>query len=386
MAKKQERPVAKRQKMDNDDDSNQSGVDANNQSSLMDKPQTPLVPILEYTTLVKIIVGPDNKTFYAYKELLCKKSAFFKAACEGAFKESNGTINLPEQDPTVVNYFIHWSCSGQLRGLYWSPEPTTTLTSLKKAAAKEREAAAQLLQYNPMNKVVSTEKRTELDLANYRDLPLQQLISLYIFADFAQVKGLKDAIVDAIIEGYGDPEPPGTTKAICIWNLKTDRPDWLVDPIKLINSAWEHLPAEAPLRRVLTNLFCDAVTQASGTRSVAILSKHCPILSHISFPICTFVIFASRYSRSVILKKVNYGRNLTIIRVKVRHTKPKQKTRAHHRSRVYKGYIAPVDGIPSKDVPIDSQAKRPYRVQMTDISDQEGKEQNAPDMDIGSRS
>ncbi|KAL8863496.1 MAG: hypothetical protein Q9178_000177 [Gyalolechia marmorata] len=274
MAKKQERPVTKRQKMDNDDDSSPSGVDANNQSSLTDRLHIPLLPILEYTNLVKIIVGPENKTFYAYKELLCRKSAFFKAACEGAFKESIGTIKLPDQDPTVVNYFIHWSCSGQLRGLYWSPEPTTILTSLKQAAAKERDAAAQLLHYNPSNKVVSTEKRTELDLANYRDLPLQQLISLYVFADFAQVKGLKDAVVDAIIEAYGDPERR-SIKAICIWNLQTDRPDWLADPVKLINSAWEQLPAEAPLRRVLTNLFCDAVTQASGTREETSLGPGC---------------------------------------------------------------------------------------------------------------
>ena len=283
MAKKKERPVAKRQKMDHDDDSNQSDVNANNQSSLTDKPQTPLVPMsvqsvvipphptdksfsLEYTTIVKIIVGPDNKTFYAYKELLCKKSAFFKAACEGAFKESNGTIKLPEQDPTVVNYFIHWACSGQLRGLYWSPEPPTTLMSLKKAAGEERDTAVYLLRYDSNNNHVPTEKQTELDLANYRDLPLQQLINLYIFADFAQVKGLKDAVVDAIIEAHGDPDPPRTTKAICIWNLQTDRPDWLMDPIKLINSVWEHLPAEAPLRGLLTNLFCDAVTQVSGTR------------------------------------------------------------------------------------------------------------------------
>ncbi|KAL8854928.1 MAG: hypothetical protein Q9221_000435 [Calogaya cf. arnoldii] len=251
MIKKEKQPDAKRRRLDTNDDSSRGDCHWDDH---------PLVPSFEYTTLVKITVGPE-KTFYAYKEQLCSKSDFFNAACHGAFQESNGTVDLPEQDPDIVNYFIHWISTGTLRGLY---NPTLTpkkLWQLKQAAAAEEPYR----HYN--DKDWSPKQKTALDMANYRDLPLQQLISLYTFADFAQVKGLKDAIIDAVVDAYGrNPVFGRFPKAICIWDLRPDKPDWLPDPIELINSAWEQLPADTPFRRVLTNLFCDAVSQISNTR------------------------------------------------------------------------------------------------------------------------
>ncbi|KAL8752503.1 MAG: hypothetical protein Q9199_005696 [Rusavskia elegans] len=263
-------PDAKRQKTDNDDDASQSGSHDNDLRLSKDKTQNRLVPSAEYTALIKITVGPEKKTFYAYKEPLCRKSEFFKAACQGAWQESKGAINLPEQDPTVVDYFIHWICTGQLRGLYSPAEPTATISSLKRAAAAAGAAIPDFKRRcgytNGDLEKVWTEKQTALDLANYRDLPLQQLVSLYTLADFAQVKGLKDAIVDAVVEAYGNPDAAVAKKPICFWNLVADRPDWLVDPIGLINSVWQKLPTDDKFGQVLVNIFVDAVSQASGTR------------------------------------------------------------------------------------------------------------------------
>ncbi|KAL8876534.1 MAG: hypothetical protein Q9198_005287, partial [Flavoplaca austrocitrina] len=235
-----------------------------------------------YSAIVKITVGPEGKTYHAYEEPLCRKSDFFNAACRGASRKINGTIHLPEQDPAVVNYFIHWICTGQLRGLYNPSLTATALSKLKQAAA----TAAKDLSYYSHSKADSqyekiwTEKQTALNLANYRDLPLQQLVNLYAFADFAHVKGLKDAIVDAVVDAYGNPGRPRTAKPICFWDVIADRPDWLADPIKLINSAWEQLPADTPFRRVILNLYCDAFSPISGTRYATEL---CPAFSAAAF-------------------------------------------------------------------------------------------------------
>ncbi|KAL8889446.1 MAG: hypothetical protein Q9215_003281 [Flavoplaca cf. flavocitrina] len=251
-----QQPLAKRQKLDNDDDDSSETVSHDNDlSSSRPEPQDPLVPL---------------------------KSDFFNAACRGASRKINGTIHLPEQDPAVVNYFIHWICTGQLRGLYNPSLTATALSKLKQAAA----TAAKDLSYYLHSKADSqyekiwTEKQTALNLANYRDLPLQQLVNLYAFADFAHVKGLKDAIVDAVVDAYGNPGRPRTAKPICFWDVTADRPDWLADPIKLINSAWEQLPADTPFRRVILNLYCDAFSPISGTRYATEL---CPAFSAAAF-------------------------------------------------------------------------------------------------------
>ena len=279
MGTERQQPAAKRQKTDTD------GSHDNEPSSPKekDKCQTPLVPTCvenhwwrrdsielmeystEYTIQVKITVGLEKTTFYAYKDRLCRKSDFFQAAYHGAFQESNGTVHLPEQDPTVVEFFIHWVCTGELRGLYNSSLTMTALKSLKLAA----EDADRQLQYRPRDPEVIktwTEKQTALDLANYRDLPLQQLVGLYGFADFAQVKGLKDAIVDAVIEVYSNCTSiyAKRSKPISLWG--ENQPDCLPDPISLINSAWEKLPADDKLGKVLVNIFVDAISQVSGTR------------------------------------------------------------------------------------------------------------------------
>ncbi|KAI4217005.1 MAG: hypothetical protein LQ349_009082 [Xanthoria aureola] len=266
MTKGGQQPDAKRQKMDNDDDHNRIDSHENNHSLSKVKTENPVMPSSEYTTFIKLTVGPEKQTFYAYKERLCRKSDFFKAACHDAFQESQGAVDLPEQDPSIVEYFIHWICTGQLRGLY---VPTATISSLERAAAAANaDLSLFRISRDHTYRKKWAEKQQALDLANYRDLPLQHLVSLYTFADFAQVKGLKDAIVDAVVEAYGNPEAALSRKPDCFWNLVADRPDWLEDPIGLINSFWQKLPADDGFGRVLVNLFADAVSPASGT------SKH----------------------------------------------------------------------------------------------------------------
>ena len=236
----------------------------------------------EYSALVEITVGPEGKAYHAYEQPLRRKSDIFNAACRGPSPKTKGTIHLPEQDPAVVNYFIHWICTGQLRGLYNPSLTATALFKLKEAAATAAKDLSSYSRYRTDGEYEKnwTEKQTALNLANYRDLPLQQLVNLYAFADFAHAKGLKDAIVDAVVDAYGNPGSPKNAKAICFWDVTADRPDWLADPIHVINSAWEQVPADTPFRQVILNLFCDSVSRISGTRYA---TEICPAFSAAAF-------------------------------------------------------------------------------------------------------
>ncbi|KAK4697313.1 protein N-terminal amidase, partial [Lecanoromycetidae sp. Uapishka_2] len=65
-----------------------------------------------YDSLVTVLVGPDEQRFDVHKALLCKSSDFFNAALNGNFIEANGTVKLPEQNPGVFKYFVHWLYTG----------------------------------------------------------------------------------------------------------------------------------------------------------------------------------------------------------------------------------------------------------------------------------
>ncbi|KAG4437857.1 hypothetical protein IFR05_006659 [Cadophora sp. M221] len=48
------------------------------------------------TEIVTIHVGPEKKVFSIHKKLLCNRSEYFDKAFNGGFKESDGTMYLPE--------------------------------------------------------------------------------------------------------------------------------------------------------------------------------------------------------------------------------------------------------------------------------------------------
>ncbi|KAG4424734.1 hypothetical protein IFR04_002082 [Cadophora malorum] len=58
------------------------------------------------TEIVTIHVGPKRKAFSLHKKLLCSRSAYFNKAFNGGFKETEGTIYLPEDDPTAFDALV----------------------------------------------------------------------------------------------------------------------------------------------------------------------------------------------------------------------------------------------------------------------------------------
>lgn len=91
-----------------------------------------------------------SETFYVHENVLCAQSDFFRKACQGSFRESAiRTIELKEEDPEVFSKFLEW--------IYFGDYEIT--------AGKE----------------------------------LDELFSLYIFADKIQTSRLKNEIIDKLM-------------------------------------------------------------------------------------------------------------------------------------------------------------------------------------------
>ena len=239
-------------------------------------------------TLVTVLVGSTETRFDLHRGILCASSDFFKAAITSDFKErAQSEIKLPEQDVKIFRFFVHWLYTGRLSGFYYPKTMRPTIQELKEAVIAELEnqdldILEDLDPNNPYSKA--------LYMAIYRDAPFSHLIRLYILADTLLVRDLKDPIIALIIEVYCWPKPtevvhyedgaqgtqqegkdadeveasiskPGINDigsySTIFWNL--GRPPGLEDPCQGINIAWEALPRNSPLCRLLVECFCSNI-------------------------------------------------------------------------------------------------------------------------------
>lgn len=92
-------------------------------------------PSFLYDSLVVVLVGPESQRFDLHKGLICARSDFFRAALNGHFKEAEGKIELPEQDPETFKYFVNWLYTDRLRGFYYSDTVQPTLGELEAAVS-----------------------------------------------------------------------------------------------------------------------------------------------------------------------------------------------------------------------------------------------------------
>lgn len=59
--------------------------------------------------MVAVFVGPKRKVFHLHCDLLCDRSAYFKAALLGNFKESETKeLFLSDNDDAVFGMFVNW--------------------------------------------------------------------------------------------------------------------------------------------------------------------------------------------------------------------------------------------------------------------------------------
>ena len=210
-------------------------------------------------SLITACIGPEKHCFPIHKNLVCNASDFFKAACNGPFKEADGVVCLPEQDPKIFKHFIYWLYTGRTRGYYYPASLKPTIKDLELLVSAE-------LKSESLDKLEDLEHDNihglALNLANYRDVPFHAIIALYVLADVLQIKGLKDQVITILISIYGYTDLKNREgRSLLFWEWDTNRmpnvPNWLRGPSKGINMAWNMLPKGCHLRRLLIILFCD---------------------------------------------------------------------------------------------------------------------------------
>ncbi|EXL42130.1 hypothetical protein FOCG_15478 [Fusarium oxysporum f. sp. radicis-lycopersici 26381] len=68
-----------------------------------------LVDLLKTSDYSDLVISCGKDQYRVHKAIICPRSHFFKAACDGKFKEAQtGTIDLPDDDPVAVRMMIEY--------------------------------------------------------------------------------------------------------------------------------------------------------------------------------------------------------------------------------------------------------------------------------------
>ncbi|KAJ4378440.1 hypothetical protein N0V86_006143 [Didymella sp. IMI 355093] len=156
---------------------------------------------------VTVLVGPEKKPFVVHRDLLIYHSDFFRAALTSNFEEAkNKNVTLPDDEPTIFEFFVHW--------LYHKELPTTD------------NAPTELLK----------DWETD-DCAD--SLKVDNIIYLYVLGDKRGVANLKLATLAGLFQ-----------------ELSLYRENSFLPNPSIIGYAYENLPVEHPLLRYLVDAHC----------------------------------------------------------------------------------------------------------------------------------
>ncbi|KAK3621337.1 hypothetical protein LTR56_022873 [Elasticomyces elasticus] len=83
-------------------------------STAEDEPEQPAKRTkLEYTDVFTVLVGEEKNEFMLHASIATKHSKFFKAACNGGFREAQDKVtHLPEVSPATFRAYVQWIYSG----------------------------------------------------------------------------------------------------------------------------------------------------------------------------------------------------------------------------------------------------------------------------------
>lgn len=243
-----------------------------------------------FGSTVIILVGPKEHRFEIHKDLLCQKSAFFKTACSGSFKEAEGVVRLPDQDADIFKYFVHWLYTEKLSGFYYHDKVRPTIQELEievKNVLEKNNVSSWFEMIGHQNIPCNA----KLQLAKYRDLPFNSLIYLFVLADFLDIYQLKDVIITTLIKVYFTPYNGFSFRVTVIpfWDHQVKRTRWCQDPAKGINLAWKTFNNEDYLCKVLLRLFNE------GSETVAPFPKGDSL--DISFVIAAYARISRRHEK-----------------------------------------------------------------------------------------
>jgi hypothetical protein len=70
----------------------------------------------DYNDIITILVGPEEHTFRAHKDVICAKSRFFRAACSDRWREGREkVVRLPgARSKCIFQMYMDWSYTNEL--------------------------------------------------------------------------------------------------------------------------------------------------------------------------------------------------------------------------------------------------------------------------------
>lgn len=166
-----------------------------------------------------MIVGPTKYTFKIHKGLVCRYSAFFRAALTDGFPEATAfSVSLPAQDPEIFKSFVRWLYTGDIVNRANHADCEWNRISAQRSNSLEKEYAEHNLPKasQPGDLPFSNEIRKLYELDNYRAAPFDKLVDLYLLADYFQVSIIRDLIITKLIMVYGDISPPEKRRKPCV--------------------------------------------------------------------------------------------------------------------------------------------------------------------------
>lgn len=158
-----------------------------------------------------------------HKDMICKKSDFFTAACSSAWAEGKeGVVRLPTIEPETVKLYIHWVYSGDV-----------DLEVFDSTEAKRQFPNS----IRPADAFAST-----------------QLLRLHVAADMLLDRSLGNRVIDRIIE------------------MMEKKKKWLVNQ-EVLELVWTHTKDGSKLRQCILDFFAAEVPSTSFRIKGRSLSK-----------------------------------------------------------------------------------------------------------------
>ncbi|KAK5164052.1 uncharacterized protein LTR77_010143 [Saxophila tyrrhenica] len=97
---------------------------------------------LDFVDTITVLVGANEARFMLHKNVVCATSDFFRAACDGNWKEATDkVIRVPEAEPSVFQFYLAWLYTDRIdldqnfaiKGQYDAVELSQTYLSLLNA-------------------------------------------------------------------------------------------------------------------------------------------------------------------------------------------------------------------------------------------------------------
>ena len=203
--------------------------------------------------MIILEIGPDKTRLTAHKDLLIRKSPYFKAALREDFAEGRkGVVSLPEVDPHVIPLFINWvyyntvllqdaydrlpSDEIQARDFQDFPE----ILSSDEAQVQDIQALSIESRSND-----GSQKEDFPQSYNHAeaDMKTDILGKLYVFADGFQVAGLGEATMELLKAALTYHVTAIESRMLGTLGLHT----------RVISYLWENTRKEDPVHEVLRN-------------------------------------------------------------------------------------------------------------------------------------